>query len=191
MKITVERVINDRYNHYIESLNGSKLNESIGEKYRIKFEPYERYTSSGVKTATFTAPNLFEALCKVCDKLLLYFNREDIEEEGYTVEDILNRLHSENGDGCDFIISIENISTGKTIFDDSESYFTDDDWDLDESLNEAVDPAKIEFFNIMNRKPYFAILDVCMRLDEDGKPHDVPKEWVEEWFERFIKRVYG
>ena len=61
-----------------------------------------------------------------------------------------------------------------------------------ESLNEDFwDPAKIEFFNTMNRKPYFAILDVCMGLDEDGNPHDIPKEWVEEWFERFIKRVYG
>ncbi len=61
---------------------------------------------------------------------------------------------------------------------------------VNESLNEDIDSEKREFFNKMYRKPYFEILDVCSYLDEDGNPHDVPKEWVEEWFERFIKRVY-
>lgn len=61
---------------------------------------------------------------------------------------------------------------------------------VNESLNEDIDSEKIEFFNKMYRKPYFEILDACSYLDEDGNPQDVPKEWVEEWFERFIKRVY-
>lgn len=99
-------------------------------KLQVRYEPYERY-GSGLKarTATVSGVDLLDALKKMSDNMLLYFDSDDIEDDGYTAEEVLERIEEENGDGCDFIYYIKNLTTGDTLF---ESDFTEDDvedWD--------------------------------------------------------------
>lgn len=117
------------------------LEEDMGDKYKIVYEPYERYTSSGVNEATFTAPTLYDALCKLCDNMHLYLDREQIEEEQMTAEDIVNYITSINGDGCDYIFKFENLSSGEVIIDggDPEDFMDDWDYEEDDDLYECFD----------------------------------------------------
>ena len=130
------------------------LTEDIGDRYKVVYEPYERYTSSGVKEAQFTAPTLYDALCKLCDNMLLYLDREQIEEEQMTAEDIVDYISSMNGDGCDFIFKFENLSNGAVIIDGGDPEDFMDNWDdLDESLNEAMNDAFIKIYKTSDSIP--------------------------------------
>ena len=92
-----------------------KITES-SEKTTIEvmFEPYTRYGYEPIKTGRVSGKNLLDALLKMADKMRLYFDgdyADEYKEENeveLTAENVLERIETENGDGCDFIFYIKN-----------------------------------------------------------------------------------
>ena len=113
------------------------LKEDANQRVRLHVEyyPYERYGSSGLKRANVSGVDKLDALKKMTDHMGLYIDSEIIEEEGYSFEDAINGIAMSNGDGCDFIVVIQDRDTGEVYF--SENY--EEEEDFDESLDEAKD----------------------------------------------------
>ena len=99
----------------IEEYVGSASNTSGGVTLEVEFEPYDRYTNHGVKKIRVKGSDLYQALCKMCDKMCLYLDSEQIEEEEMSTDNIIESIESSNGDGCDYIFYIKNISNGKML----------------------------------------------------------------------------
>ncbi len=110
-----------RIKHQLSSSISSSTN-SAGVKLLLEYEPYERYGgSTGLKRVTIRGNDLLDALTKMVDHLLLYVDREIIEEEDYTAEDIIQSIQASNGDGCDYIVLLQNQTTGE-VYIESEYY---------------------------------------------------------------------
>lgn len=103
----------------------SKMNDQSQVKLHVEFYPYDRYETYGLKKANISAPTLLDALKKMVGNMGLYFEPQDIEDEGYTSEEIIRSIESTNGDGCDFIILLKNITTGEVYIE--EDYYEDED----------------------------------------------------------------
>lgn len=95
-------------------------------RLHLEYEPYLRYERAGRRKANVTAPTLLEALKNMVDNLGLYLSVDEIEEEGYSPEQIIESIQSTNGDGCDYIIILKNVTTGEVYIDD---YYEDDEED--------------------------------------------------------------
>ena len=95
--------------------------------YKIIWQPYERFECPGPKTLTFEAPNDKLAFLKA-SPFFSYgcgnFNVEDLEVEedwiGEPLEDLVEMLHENNGDGFDFLFLLKNEDTGEVIFEDGD-----------------------------------------------------------------------
>lgn len=96
-------------------------------KLKVEFYPYERYESTGLRRATISGKDLRSALLKMVDRLGLYLTKEEAEEEGYTAEEIIDRIQSENGDGCDYITYLADTNSGTVYI--QEDYEEEEDWD--------------------------------------------------------------
>ena len=106
------------------------LKESKNQKVRLHVEyyPYERYGGSdGLKKGNISGVDKLDALKKLTDHMGLYIDSEVIEEEGYSFEDAINQIVMSNGDGCDFIVVLQDRDTGEIYF--SENYEDEEDWD--------------------------------------------------------------
>lgn len=97
-------------------------------KLKVTFEPYARYTSSGYKTATVSGDDLLSALKKMCDNMQLYIDSDYIEEEEMSADDVIEKIERSNGDGCDFILNLTNLTTGETLIEEDGGY-AEEDWD--------------------------------------------------------------
>ena len=53
---------------------------------------------------------------------------DEIEEEGYSPEQIIESIQSTNGDGCDYIILLKNVTTGEVYIDDYYEDAEEDEW---------------------------------------------------------------
>lgn len=84
-------------------------------KLKVVFEKYVRYGTGGIKIATVERETLLEALKVMCDKMGLYIDSEVIEENNMTVEDIVKSIDMSNGDGCDYIFELKNITTDEVL----------------------------------------------------------------------------
>lgn len=96
-------------------------------KLRVVFEPYERYGGGGIKTARISGTNILDALKKMTDKMTLYIDSEYIDEEGMTADEVIEKLRTDNGDGCDFIYSLSDINSGEVYIDEGD--YDEEDWD--------------------------------------------------------------
>ena len=76
---------------------------------------YEVYPDGRLTKAICSGETEKDAFLDVLDTVGLYTIPEDAED--WTVEEIINDIESQNGDGCDFIYSIKNINTGKIYFE--------------------------------------------------------------------------
>lgn len=103
-------------------------------KYRIVREKYSRCGGEGVVTATFNADSDAEALVKVCDHCLYSYedeNGNEIGDEGFimpSLEAMLRKIESENGDGADYILKIENLETNAVLFEGEDVIEEEEDW---------------------------------------------------------------
>lgn len=98
-------------------------------KLQVMFDPYERYGSNEkTRTATVSGADLLDALKKMVDRMQLYITSDDIDEEGYSAEDVIERIESENGDGCDYIYYIKDMKTGNILLQ-GDYTGEDEDWD--------------------------------------------------------------
>ena len=79
---------------------------------------YEVYPDGRLAKATCSGGTEKDAFLDVLDTVGLYTYPE--EAENWTVEEIIEDIESQNGDGCDFIYSIKNMNTGKIYFEYEE-----------------------------------------------------------------------
>lgn len=94
----------------------------------VEYYPYERYSAGGrLRKANITAPTELEALAKMCNKLGLYMDYDDVMENG-SVEAVIDSIDESNGDGCDYITLLENRTTGEVLIES--------DWGPDEDHEE-------------------------------------------------------
>ena len=114
------------------------------------FERYERSPQGTLVRAQFTARDLYEVVQKVADNCGIYINADNFANpEGWDEEELdynfwvpedatqeqrdemackaLDRILESNGDGCDFIISLE--WNGKQYIEEEADLYEDQDWD--------------------------------------------------------------
>lgn len=91
-------------------------------KLHVEFEPYERYAPTGIKRANITAPTVREALAKMADKMTLYIDSDAVldESEYPTVDDIIEEIVYSNGDGCDYILQLKNVTENIDYIDEGQ-----------------------------------------------------------------------
>lgn len=73
---------------------------------------YEMYPDGNIESITVVEDTELDAFMELVDNLQVYLTSEDIEDENMAVPQIVERLQSINGDGCDYIIFFENRTTG-------------------------------------------------------------------------------
>lgn len=106
-------------------------------KLHVKFEPYERYTTSPIKEAYAYGPNLREGLATLCNNMLISPDYDDIYEDEMTAEQILDRIEYTNGDGADYIILLEDEYSGKVFISDDEYHTEPEEWEWEPYDDEA------------------------------------------------------
>jgi len=97
-------------------------------KLRVEFETYERFGSGQIRKATVSGNTLLDALKKMVDNMQLYLESDMIEEENMTAEQVIEDIAGSNGDGCDFIFLLKNLTTGEVYIEEDYSE-EDEDWD--------------------------------------------------------------
>lgn len=83
------------------------------------FEPFDRYTVSGIKKLTASGIDKITCLKKLVSKMNLYVTSDGIDEQiadGATFESIIEDIDMSNGDGCDFILMLKD-DTKKVYID--------------------------------------------------------------------------
>lgn len=78
---------------------------------------YEDYPDGNIKSASVSGTDLLDAFKQLVDKLLLYIDVDEIEDNNMSAEEILESIEERNGDGCDYIIKLVNKSTGEILMD--------------------------------------------------------------------------
>ena len=79
---------------------------------------YEMYPDGNIESITVVEDTELDAFMELVDNLQVYLTSEDIEDESMAVPQIVERLQSMNGDGCDYIIFFENRTTGDVYIDE-------------------------------------------------------------------------
>ena len=92
----------------------------------VEFEPYERYDKQPIKKAKIKRASLREALAAMADNMSIYVEPDSIMSEDAfpTEQDIINDIQYSNGDGCDFIYLLKNLTDGTVYIDEG---LTDDE----------------------------------------------------------------
>ena len=102
-------------------------------KLKVVYEPYERFNQCGPKIGHITAPTFREAIIKMLSKVGMCLEEETLlekeEELGreMTKEELIEALVEENGDGCDYIFSLTNETTGETYIEADEGF---EEWSI-------------------------------------------------------------
>lgn len=105
-------------------------------KYRIVYEKYLRYNQGPLKTNIFEANSDIEAIIKVIDNCGYgYYDENDCElgDDDFimptNLEEVLEILSNSNGDGCDYVFTIQNITTNQTLLECDEGFEEEEvDW---------------------------------------------------------------
>lgn len=92
----------------------------------VIYEVHGRAGSGGLKRAVVHAPTLIDALKKLVDRMGLYINSEMIERKNMTPEEVIERIKESNGDGCDYIIQLNNLSTREVLVQGED--FSEEEW---------------------------------------------------------------
>ena len=111
-----------------------KGNNMSDIKLRVLYEPYPRYEVTVPKLGHITAKSFREAIIKMLSNVRMYDDEESIlereEELGrqMTQEELIDMLVSQNGDGCDYIIALENEDTKERYIDSDDVGF--EEWSI-------------------------------------------------------------
>lgn len=99
-------------------------------KLQVEYAPYDRYGGEqGLKKATVSGVDLLDALKKMSDHMALYVDSYTIEEEDMTAQDVINNIERNNGDGCDYIVSLTDLNTGEVLVSADWYEEEEEDWD--------------------------------------------------------------
>lgn len=178
----------------------------------VKFEVYGRYGDGGeIITAKVSGKDLRHALMRMVDKMRLYIDSDDIKERNLTAEQILDSISESNGDGCDMIYLLKNLTTNEVLIDCSDCYIEQDwDDDFDESLKESKNagvkiPAPYDkYFEVIESEPYYyakeCSYDIAREIAQLAKralklpahevemlEHDINNLRSNEWVEQFTQ----
>ena len=88
-------------------------------KIRVVYIPYARYVDTATVIGHISAESFREAIIKMLGKIGMYADEDTVLEREQELgrelnqEELIDMLQAENGDGCDFIISIMNEDTGE------------------------------------------------------------------------------
>ena len=91
---------------------------TTGVKLKVNFESYERYSRGRNTTITVSGTDLLDALCNMCDEMLLYLDGDEIREEEMTPEEVIDSIQTSNGDGCDYIYYIKDVTNNKMLMEE-------------------------------------------------------------------------
>lgn len=103
-------------------------------KIRVLYDPYRRYENVPPMIGHISAESFRQAIIKMLDKVNMYDDEYSIlereEELGrqMTQQELIEMLESQNGDGCDYIISLINETTGEVYMDCKELGF--EEWSI-------------------------------------------------------------
>ena len=92
-------------------------------KLKVVYEPYQRYQPACPRIGHITAKSFRQAVIKMLSRVRMYADEEVILEREeqlgreMTQEEMIEMLYAENGDGCDFIFSLTNETTGEVYMD--------------------------------------------------------------------------
>lgn len=90
-----------------------------GTTLSVTYQPYRPGYHDTV-TKKFVGNDLLDALCNMVDRMTLYFDSDDILDNDMSPQDVINRIDEENGDGCDMIYELKDLSTGKTYISEPQ-----------------------------------------------------------------------
>lgn len=93
---------------------------------------YESYPDGNIYDVEVIGKTEQDAFIKLLDEVGSYLTSEEIEDNNMSVDEIVEKLITMNGDGCDFIMYLKNESTGDIYFDDEY----EDDEEFDEEFDE-------------------------------------------------------
>ena len=99
-------------------LSNQAATKSQRVKLKVVFEPYDRYTSSGIKTKIVKGEDLTDAIWNLAD--MMWYTLD-----GDSPEELIESLASQNGDGNDFIYLLKNMNTGEVYI--QEGYEEDEE----------------------------------------------------------------
>ncbi len=90
-------------------------------KYAVSFMTYERYEGSHGGCIVIKASSDKECLMLVEDyfgygKFFMEMEYGERTLDSISIEEVKEYLKSSNGDGCDYIVSVINLTTGEIIF---------------------------------------------------------------------------
>ena len=103
-------------------------------KYLCVHEKYVRFGSGGTISSRFDADSDAEALVKVMDNCMYsYSDKNDAElgDDDFIMpskEICIERIEALNGDGCDYILKIENLDTNEVLFEGADCCIEDVAW---------------------------------------------------------------
>lgn len=119
----VRQIIKDIYNIDLNGVEHECAAPAQSKvKLQVRYYPYRRYQDTPEVVGTVIASDVRSALLRMSRKLLMYNTEKYIlqmeEENGcnFSDEELLNVILDGNGDGCDFVRSIKNITTGEFLF---------------------------------------------------------------------------
>ena len=112
------------------------------------------------------------------------------EENGRypTTEEVTNMLYEQNGDGCDLIYWIRNLTTGEMIFNGAVEESDPEEWDddIDEMLTESSDKF-IELSKLPGNKQEEYIVDAIHAILPDLEKEVIESE-TRELFTKLIDK---
>lgn len=97
-------------------------------KIKVVYERYARHENLAPAIGHITAPTLREAIIKMLSKIGMYLDEEGIQEKEeelgreMTQEELIDELYMQNGDGCDYILSLTNEVTGEVYMESEEGF---------------------------------------------------------------------
>lgn len=93
---------------------------------------YESYPDGNIYDIEVIGEDEQDAFIQLLAEVGSYLTPEEIEDNNMSVDEIVEKLITMNGDGCDFIIYLKNDTTGDIYFDDEY----EDDEEYDEEFDE-------------------------------------------------------
>lgn len=103
-------------------------------KYLCIHDKYDRYGGGGTISSRFDADSDAEALVKIMDNCMYSYsdsNDAELGDEDFimpSTETCINRIESMNGDGCDYILRIENLDSKEVLFESEDFTIQDEVW---------------------------------------------------------------
>lgn len=97
-------------------------------KLKVLYVPYKRYEDCAPCIGHITGDSFSQAIVKMLDRVRMYTDGEEILEREQelgrelTQEEIIELLVGQNGDGCDYIVCLENEVTGEKYIDEDTGY---------------------------------------------------------------------